>query len=103
VVDRVTSHSGNSTVGVDDVDDGSVCADVVGVDGVEDGSGDVDNVCIDADVLVLSCGRLIVGDGAIGVVGLGMHDGVAGFNVLQACTISRSRMSFNPVKLLMKK
>jgi len=99
VVDRVTSHSGNSTVGVDDVDDGSVCADVVGVDGVEDGSGDVDNVCIDADVLVLSCGRLVVGDGAIGVVGLGMHD----FNVLQACTISRSRMWFNPVKLLMKK
>jgi len=102
VVDPVTSHSGNSVVGVDVVDDCSVCADVVGVDGVEDGSGDVDveadSVCVGAGVLVLSYGGLVVGDGALGVVVLGVQRSIAGSNVLQACTISRSKMPVSPPK-----
>ena len=41
---------------------------------------------------------LVIGEG-IGVVGLGMHGVVAGGIVLQACTISLSRIAANPCLL----
>ena len=45
---------------------------------------------------------LVIGEG-IGVVGLGMHGVVAGGIVLQACTISLSRIAANPLKSSTKK
>jgi len=54
------------------------------------------------NVLAPICGGLVVG-GGIGVVGLGMHGVVAGGMVLQACTISLSRMADNPLKSSTKK
>jgi len=64
-------------------------------------------VVVVVDALVgLGLGRVVGGlvvGGAIGVVGLGMHGVVAGGIVLQACTISLSRMAASPLKSSTKK
>jgi len=61
----------------------------------------IQKICANCNVLAPIFGGLLVGDGWICVVGLGMH-GPGGI-VLHACTINLSRMAARPLKSSTKK